>query len=262
MSAVLRRSFAAFCREARTALDITQRELAEAVGVSRGYVAMLEGGRANPSLALVERFGEALGVDFHLVGRPPVIIGRDGQRDLVHAWCSSYSDRRLRRASLSVAREVEVVHGRSHGWIDLLAFDHRSNTLILIELKTRLDDLGAIERQLGWYEREAFRVAGTLGWQPRRMNTWLLFLASEEVDRAVRANRDLLATAFPMRARDMLMSLRDTSASIGRGLAMIDPTSRRRDWLIRTRVDGRRTAAQFRDYADAAARIRAGSSVR
>jgi transcriptional regulator with XRE-family HTH domain len=262
MSAVLRRSFAAFCREARTALDITQRELADAVGVSRGYVAMLEGGRANPSLALVERFGDALGVDFQLVRRPPVITGRDGQRDLVHAWCSSYSHRRLRRASLSVAREVEVVHGRSHGWIDLLAFDDRTNTLFIIEIKTRLDDLGAIERRLGWYEREAFRAARTLGWQPRRLSTWLLFLASDEVDRAIRANRDVLALAFPMRARDMLASLGGTPASIGRGLAMIDPTSRRRDWLIRTRVDGRRTLARFRDYADAATRIRPASNVR
>jgi hypothetical protein len=32
----------------------------------------------------------------------------------------------------------------------------------------------------------------------------------------------------------------------------VDPRSRRRQWLQRTRLDGRRTAARFRDYADAA----------
>ena len=251
-----RRSFAAFCRDTRIALDITQQELAEAAGVTRGYVAVVESGRANPSLAVVERFGEALGVDFQLVGRPPVIVGRDGQRDIVHARCSAYADRRLRIASLAVAREVELVHGRSHGWIDLLAFDPRTGTLIVVEIKTRLDDLGAIERQLGWYERRAIPVANDLGWEPRRVSVWLLFLASEEIDAGVRANRHVLATAFPGRAPDMLASLDGTVSSTVRGLAMIDPRSRRRDWLVRTRVDGRRSAAPFRDYADAAAQLK------
>ena len=154
-----------------------------------------------------------------------------------------------------MAREVELVHGRSHGWIDLLAFDARTGTLFIVEVKTRLDDLGAIERQLGWYERRAIHVANDLGWEPRRVNAWLLFLASEEVDLAIRANRHVLATAFPMRAREMLAAVDGTGSQAVRGLAMIDPTSRRRDWLLRTRVDGRRRAAPFRDYADAAARI-------
>jgi hypothetical protein len=41
----------------------------------------------------------------------------------------------------------------------------------------------------------------------------------------------------------------------GRGLALIDPSSRRRAWLIRTRLDGRRSPAPFADYADAARRL-------
>ena len=256
MSTVLRRSFAAFIRETRIGLDIAQQELADAVGVSRGYVAIVEGGRANPSLAMVERFGDALGVDLNLVGRPPVVLGRRGQRDLVHAWCSGYVDRRLRRASFAVAREVELADGRSHGWIDLLAFDPRTATLFLVEIKTTLDDLGATERQLAWYEREAFDAARALGWTARRLNVWLLFLASDEVDAAIKVNRHVLAAAFPARAPDMLAALEAAPPRAMRGLAMIDPTSRRRDWLLRTRVDGRRGATPFRDYADAAARIR------
>ena len=255
MSTVLRRSFATFCRETRIALDITQQQLADAVGVSRGYVAVVEAGRANPTLAMVERFGDALGVDLRLVGRPPVIIGRSAQDDLVHAWCSGYVDRRLRHASVAVAREVEVVHGRSHGWIDLLAFDPRTASLFLIEIKTRLDDLGATERQLAWYEREAFGAARALGWAPRRLNVWLLFLASDEVDAAIGVNRHVLATAFPTRARDMLAALEAPSPTPIRGLALLDPSSRRRDWLLRSRADGRRGPAPFRDYAHAVSRV-------
>jgi hypothetical protein len=41
----------------------------------------------------------------------------------------------------------------------------------------------------------------------------------------------------------------------GRGLAVVDPTSKRRDWLRATRVDGRRSPAPFRDYGDAARRL-------
>jgi hypothetical protein len=41
----------------------------------------------------------------------------------------------------------------------------------------------------------------------------------------------------------------------GRGLALIDPTSRRRDWLLPSRSDGRRTRAPYMDYADAARRL-------
>ena len=41
----------------------------------------------------------------------------------------------------------------------MLAFDPATGILVVIEVKTRLDDLGAIERQMGWYERSAFGVA-------------------------------------------------------------------------------------------------------
>jgi len=161
-----------------------------------------------------------------------------------------------------VAREVELVHGRMHGWIDLLAFDARTGTVVIVEIKTRLDDLGVIERQLGWYERRAFEVARDLGWHPRRLTAWLLLLASDDVDAAIRANREALGTAFAMRAPEMLASLEGRSARVGRGLALIDPTSRRQGWLIRARVDGRRSAAPFRDYANAAARFTSGSGPR
>jgi hypothetical protein len=44
-------------------------------------------------------------------------------------------------------------------------------------------------------------------------------------------------------------------ASSPRGLALVDPTSRRRDWLLPTRSDGRRSSLPYRDYADAARRL-------
>src|SRR5438045_3498710 len=119
-------TFARLSRDNRLRLRLTQRQLAATVGVSHAYIATIESGRANPSLRLVERISEALGLDVDLVARQPIILGGTNQRDSVYARCSGHVDRRLRGAGWSTAREVEVIQGRSHGWIDVLAYDHRT----------------------------------------------------------------------------------------------------------------------------------------
>jgi transcriptional regulator with XRE-family HTH domain len=220
------------------------------VGVSRSYIAKIERGRLAPDLSMVERIAEALGLEFELLARPPTFPAGPRVRDAVHARCSAYVDRRLTGLGWQVAREVEIVHGRSHGWIDLLAFDPRTSTLLIIEIKTRLDDLGALERQIAWYERMAWQAARARGWRPERVLSCVLALASDEVERVVRAHRDLIRTAFPARAVELID---DPSRADGRrGFALIDPSSRRRDWLVRTSVEGRRSRLRYRDYADAA----------
>ena len=257
MAAPLRSTFARLCFDTRMMLDITQQTLALAVGVSRAHIASIEHGRENPSLDLVARIAERLGIELDFVARAPLVSAPHHQHDMVHARCSGYLDRRLWRAGLEVRREVEVVHGRSHGWIDLLAFDPRTGTLIIIEVKTRLDDLGSIERQLGWYERAALDLAHGFGWRPRHITGWLVALASAEVDAAIRANGEALTAAFPMRADEMVRIVAGATppGTSSRGLALLDPSSRRRDWLVKSRSDGRRSAAPYRDYADAARRV-------
>jgi len=250
-------TFGRICRETRLGLDVSQRELAAAVGVSRGYMAHIERGSANPTLGLVERIGDALRIDFELAGRPPTLDRDVHQRDLVHAWCSGYVDRRLRRTGWVVRREVEIVHVRHHGWIDLVAFDPSSGTLLVIEIKTRLDDVGAVEQQLNWYERSGPDVARRLGCTTRRTSVWLLILSTDEVDETVRTNRVVLAGAFPGRATEMHAALEARAGSPHRrGLALIDPTSKRRTWLVPTRIDGRRSPAAFATYAEAARRLK------
>ena len=91
------------------------------------------------------------------------------QRDVVHAKCSAHVARRLERTGWRVATEVEVGGDRSRGWIDVLAWHPATGLLLVIEIKTELHDLGAIERSLGWYEREAWAAARQIGWRPRRV---------------------------------------------------------------------------------------------
>jgi transcriptional regulator with XRE-family HTH domain len=250
---LLRMTFARACADTRISLDLTQQQIAERVGVSRSYIAKVELGQIDPPLTMVDRIAEALGLDVALDIRQPVFPGGPHVRDAVHARCSAHADRHLRKLGWTTAREVEIVHGRSHGWIDLLAFDPRTHTLLIIEIKTRIDDLGGLERQLGWYERMAWQAAQRLGWRPTRVVSIVLAVASDEVERVVRSHRELFRVAFPMRAPQIggLFARADADFT-GRGFALIDPSSRRRGWLIRTSIDGRRSRLPYRDYADAA----------
>ena len=234
-------------------LDVTQQELAKAVGVSRPYIASIELGRANPTFEVVDRIARALGLELDLLARSPVILNGPRQRDLLHARCSGYVSRRLTGLGWETRREVTIVSGRARGWIDVLAFDPRRRLLIVIEVKTWLDDLGSIERQLDWYKREA--AAGEVfGARPVRTVGWLLFLATADVDAAINRNLDALDVRFATRAgamRRLVDRGSELSADLADGMALIDPRRRRRDWLLPSRADGRRSPAPYATYAAA-----------
>jgi putative transcriptional regulator len=255
--ALPRVTLARACRDGRLALGLTQSAVAAKVGVARSYVAGIEHGRANPSLDVIVRLAGALGLELDLILRSPVIVGDRRQRDAVHARCSGYVDRRLRGAGWRTAREVAIVDGRWRGWIDLLAFDPRTGTLLVIEIKTVIDDLGALERQVGWYEKVARRVSLDRGWRPRRIVTCLLVLSSEQNELAMTQNRDVFDRAFGVDVAAM-QALVDDPASAwpgGRGLAVIDPARRRRVWLVRPRTRGGRSVSPYQSYREAAASL-------
>src|SRR5688572_9707075 len=115
----IRQSVARWSHDTRIALGRSLQVVAASAHITPSYLWAIEQGRANPTLDVVERIAAALQVDLQLVGPPPILQGRPPrQRDLVHAWASAYADRRLRNGGWETAREVEIVHGRSHGWID------------------------------------------------------------------------------------------------------------------------------------------------
>jgi hypothetical protein len=165
---------------------------------------------------------------------------------------SGHVDRRLTRDGWQVATEVEVGGDRSRGWIDILAYHAATGILLVIELKTEIRDLGAIQRSLGWYEREAWHAARRLGWRPRWIVGCLLLLATDANDTRAADNRDVLAAQFGGRARDLdaILTSQSPAARLPRCVAMVDPRSRRRAWLRPLRIDGRRVRAPYQDYAE------------
>ena len=184
------------------------------------------------------------------------MAGPAAPADAVHARCSAYVQRRLEASDWQVLREVEIGGDRSRGWIDLVAFDPRTGTLLIIEIKTELDDIGRVERQLSWYEREAWRLARRRGWRARRTIGVVLALDSEANHRVVGHQRAALAVALPGRATALrAITTHDSVPSLARYLAFIDPRSRRANWILASGTDGRRTRPAFVDYIDAVRRL-------
>jgi transcriptional regulator with XRE-family HTH domain len=237
----------------RQALGWTQFELGHKAGISQAMVSAIENARVGDlTFSRAEALLAVMGARLVVSVDAPFLRDRQRQREPAHARCSAHVTARLRRSGWQVATEVEVGSDRSRGWIDVLAWHPQGGLLLVIEIKTEIHDLGAIERSLGWYEREAWVASRRIGWRPRRSMGCLLLLATDLNDVRVGANREPFAVGFPVRARDLNIVIADgleTSVE-GRAVAMIDPLSRRNDWLRSLRADGRRSKAPYADYAD------------
>jgi transcriptional regulator with XRE-family HTH domain len=246
-------------REIRARIGRTQHDLAASSGASRAAIWRIESGQPDRvPIGTVFDVLEDLGAEFDLVVRPPFTADRALQRDAAHARMSSFVRQRLELSGWQVAQEVEVGTPRSRGWIDILAFHPRGEALVTGELKTNLPDAGATQRQIAWYERDAWGAARRLGWHPRRALSVLLLLDTAVNHDRVRDNLELLGQAFPCRARELGRWLANPAGIPpgGRCLAMIDPLSRRADWVRATRSDGRRSPAADQNYAEFMVRLR------
>lgn len=205
------------------------------------------------------RIMRALGIEPQLLLVPPMVDRLI--RDQAHARCVGAVARRLRRAGFLVATECEVGGARWRGFIDVIAMHPVTKLLLVIEIKTEIDDLGAVDRQLESYVNGAWEAARSRGWHPRGATGVLLLLSTDEIDRTLAAHRALIETAFPLRFRDLQPLVGPIPAAYpprgARGIAMIDPASRRRAWLLPLTIDGRRTAARYADRRGFLARPRA-----
>ncbi|HEX5467165.1 MAG TPA: helix-turn-helix domain-containing protein [Candidatus Limnocylindrales bacterium] len=242
--------------ESRRAIGWSQRELAAKVGCAQSSISKLERQRGDCTLALLGRTFDQLGVRARLVVDLPMVVGSRRDRDAAHARCVGAARRYLERHRWLVATEVEIIDGRWHGWIDLLAFHPGTRVLLVIEVKTQLTDIGALERQIGWYERAAWAAARRRGWRPDAVRAAVLLLDSAENHVTLRDQRTTLQASYPIRA-DRLNELVEHGRLAGdhwparaRALASVDPASRRRAWLKRTPLDGRVPDAPYLDYAD------------
>jgi len=228
----------------------SQTRLAAESGVPQTVISSIERAtHANPPLETVGRLCTALDAELIVEIRPARLVGKSDQRDPAHAACVAATRRILERAGWTTASEVEIVTGRAHGFVDLIAFDAVTKRLLVIEVKTEIRDVGGLERQTGWYLREAWAAAKRLEWKPLSVSGVVVCLATAAVDAVVIANRDELAAAFPIRGRAVRAVVLGGATIDKRGLVLLDPLRRGTAGLMTLAVDGRRTPAPYRDYA-------------
>ena len=240
-------------RAIRLLVGWPQKRLGTEVGQTQGWVSRVENGRIeNLTIDSAERLLGAMGARLVITVDAPFLGDRQRQRDPAHARMSAHVARHLRRQGWLVETEVEFGSHRSHGWIDVLAFHPPTGILLVIELKTEIHDMGAIQRSIRWYEREAWRAARRFGWRPGKQVGCLLLLATEANDARSTSNRDVLDAEFRGRARELTALVEGERGPNlpNRFVATVDPASRRRAWLRPLRIDGRRSRAPYADYAD------------
>jgi transcriptional regulator with XRE-family HTH domain len=114
-------------KEGRDALRLTQRGLAELVGVKASHIAYIENGHRNPSLALLRRLADALGLnrkELLFLSHPDAKYLMDEEdassRKRDDAWQQFTSNRaalrrhNVSRAEIKVLRQVSLLEHVSH----------------------------------------------------------------------------------------------------------------------------------------------------
>jgi len=239
-------------RDTRRAIGWTQAHLASRADVSQASVSRFESGDIDRlSLGEAGRLLDALGIRADLALAKPHIVSAPPQHDAAHARCVAYTAGRLRAMGFDVRLEVEIQGVHSHGWIDVLAYHRGRRAAFVGEVKTELVDIGAVQRQLGWYTRSARDAGRPFGWHIDALSSGLLVLATDANEVRLAENRDLIREAFPTRASQLLDWLKaPTSQPPTPAVALIDPRSRRQRWLIPTFLDGRRSTLRYGNYRE------------
>lgn len=238
-------------RDGRRAFGWTQRELADRAGVSQSAVSRTERRVVDfVSLAEVAGLLDALSIRIDASVRVPLVAGGPAERDATHVRLLTHADGRFRRCGFETAREVPVGRDRVRGWIDLLAWRARDRTVLMVEVKSDIYDVGTLERQVAWYERETWDAARTLGWRPSRVVVACLALASKHNADLVRTHADAFRHRFPSSPAQLAALLVGQVLGPGsRTLAFIDPRRRHRSWLLPTPLSGGRPVLPYADAA-------------
>jgi len=225
-------------RVVRVRREWRQSDVAARAGVSASVVARHEWGRIN-SVLMFERHASALDLrlDVRLVGRSGELVR---MVDEEHAAIVDSIADWLRRSGFEVDVEVSFSEWGERGRIDLLAYDPRSRTVVIVEVKTLLLDLQELLGSLDVRERLIGTIARRRGWTIERRVT-LLAVAASAANRAV--VRSHAALFQPFTVRRLGKPALDTA---GRALVWITPQrSSRRTWVAgRERVRPRSADAR------------------
>ena len=177
-----------------------QLDVARAAGVSRATISRVERGHFDQlALSTIRSVGRALDVRMELVGR-----SRGADLDRLangrHAALAEHVARQIAALRGWIVRpEVSFAVYGERGVIDLLAWHAQSRSLLVIELKTEIVDVGEILATLGRKVRLGNVIARDLGWVPLNVSCWLAVGHGATNRRRVSAHLTVFSAALPDR---------------------------------------------------------------
>jgi transcriptional regulator with XRE-family HTH domain len=200
--------FGADVRLLRKRRDWTQERLASEARVSRWSVAEAEAGRgpnlvAGDLIRIVAALGGYLSIRILYQGE-----GLDRLRDRRHAGLVDAVIVRLRVENWEVATEVSFSVFGERGSIDILAFDPVTRTLLIIEVKTVVPDVGGMLATIDRKVRLAPELARSRGWEVQSVARLLVLPEASSARRRIADHQATFQNAFPMRNVDVNRWLR------------------------------------------------------
>lgn len=196
--------FGAAIRAARVRRRWRQEDLAAAAGVSRATTSRIERGLVDEiAIGIMRRVAAALEIRVELLPRSRsgdldrLVNGRHAAlAEAVVRWFASFP-------GWTVRPEVSFAHFGERGVIDLLAWHAATRTLLVIELKTDIVDVGELIATLGRKVRLAPVAAAPLGWEPRTVASGLVVADSTANRQRVRAFEATFRAAYPADGRTL-----------------------------------------------------------
>ena len=192
----------------------SQRRLAAEAGVSRWAVASIEGSRAgqiavDQLIRVITALGAYLSVRIVFQGE-----GLDRLRDRRHAALVEAMVAHLANTGWEVATEVSFSVFGERGSIDILAYHPASRTLLVIEVKSVVPDVGGMLATLDRKVRLASGIAGKRGWSAERVARLLVLPETSTARRRIDQHDATFRTGFPARNNEVNRWLRAPSGTL------------------------------------------------
>lgn len=204
----------------------SQRQLGRRLGISKSEMSRWEtGALEHCSLSELERWATALNahviVDLRVEGERPLTDAR-------HADLQDWLVRTLRSVGWIAEPEPSFNVYGDRGRIDVLAYHPSIHILLVVEIKTRIDDVQDLLGRLDIKKRVAPGMARERGWQPKAVVPAIFVLEGSTARRRI-AMHEALFASFHLRARAAMAWLRRPHPPMPTGiLAVVNPTSRAR----------------------------------
>jgi len=177
---------------------MSQRDVAARAAVSQQTVSRVERGHADRMRlrvlrAVVDAVGATLAIEVRVAGERAL---RDQQHAQVQSWLAA----RLRRLGWLVEAEVSFNHYGDRGRVDLAAHHPSHGVLLIVEVKSRIDDVQDVIGRLDVKARVGNVIARERGWPVSRIVPALVIADGRTARRRV-VDHAALFSRFAVRSR-------------------------------------------------------------